>query len=220
MKSLMDIFRWIDTLTVYLQEREFVFSPEGYPLFNKEMFLIEKPELIVPVNHRKDKRVKNKKKTLIAFFCGDIEIYRRLEKLLDEIEEYRPYMGVIGFDITVTKDMEIEWQRAIILLNQLVIAVFAVNGIKIILNTRMGSVETRDMFRYIPKGIVVASGFRGGTRKYEKTNFEYISKIITLLSDKVLIYGKCHKSVLAHLNQLGVAYYVYSDFRELCKEVV
>ena len=219
MKTLMDIFRLIDALTFYLQGKGFVFSPEGYPIFDKDMFLTEKPELIVPVNHRKDKRVKNKKKTLIAFFCGDIVIYRRLTKLLDEIEEYRPYMGVIGPDITVTKDMDIEWQRAIILLNQLVMAVFAANEIKIILNTRMGSAETRNMFKYIPKGIVVASGFRGGTRKYEKTNLEYISKIITFLPNKVLIYGKCHKSVLEHLSQMGVVYYVYSDFRELCKEV-
>ncbi|MCR4649081.1 MAG: DUF4417 domain-containing protein, partial [Lachnospiraceae bacterium] len=165
MKNLMDFFNIIDKLTLYLKEKEFSFTEEGYPLFSKEMFLSEKPELIVPVYQRKNRRVTNKKKTLIAFYCGDEHIYRRIVNLPEEIEEYLPYMGVIGCDVTVTKDMEIEWQRAIILLNLLVMAVFAANGIKVVLNTRMGSSETKDMFKFFPKGITIASGFRGGTRK-------------------------------------------------------
>ena len=180
---------------------------------------MEKPELIIPVNHRKNRRVTNKKKTLLAFFCGDEHIYRRIVNLPEEIEEYRPYMGVIGCDVTVTKDMDIEWQRAIIQLNQLVMAVFAANDIKIVLNTRMGSRETIDMFKYFPKGITIASGFRGGTRKYFKGYFEYISKVLYFLPGRLLIYGKCHDSVLNELNQMGLECIVFSDFRELCKEV-
>ena len=219
MNSLMDFLMLIDKFTKYLQEKGFPFSEEGYPLFEKQMFLTEEPDLIVPVNQRKNRRVINKKKTLIAFYCGDKLIYRRIVKLPEEIEEYQPYMGVIGCDITVTKDMDIEWQRAIILLNQLVMAIFATNGIKIVLNTRMGSKETRDMFKYFPKGVMIASGFRGGTRKHIRNNFEYTSKVLYFLPNKLLIYGKCHNSVLRGLSQLGIECIVYSDFRELCKEV-
>lgn len=218
----MNFLLLIDKLTIYLLERGFPFSKEGYPLFDKQMFLTDKPDLIVPVSHKNNQRIYkkyNKKKTLIAFYCGDIPIYRRIAKLLDEIEQYRPYMGVIGCDVTVTKDMDIEWQRAIILLNQLVMAVFAVNGIKIVLNTRMGLNETKDMFKYLPKGITVASGFRGGTRKFVKTNFEYISKILFFLPNMLLIYGTCHNSVLSRLNQLGIDCTVYLAFRDFCKEV-
>lgn len=219
MNSMMDFLLLIDKLTAYLQEKRFSFSEEGYPIFEKWMFLSDKPDLIVPVNQRKNRRVKNKKKTLIAFYCGDEYIYRRIVKLPEEIEEYLPYMGVIGCDVTVTRDMEIEWQRAIILLNQLVMAVFAANGIKIVLNTRMGSKETRDMFKYYPKGITVASGFRGGTRRYIKGNFDYISKVLFFLPKKLFIYGRCHNSVLQEIDQMGIECIVYSDFRSLCKEV-
>ena len=219
MNSLMDFLYLIDKFTTYLQEKGFHFSEEGYPIFDKQMFLTDKPDLIVPVNQRKNRRVIKKDKTLIAFYCGDKYIYRRIVKLPEEIGEYQPYMGVIGCDITVTKDMDIEWQRTIILLNQLVMAVFAVNGIKIVLNTRMGSKETKDMFKYFPKGITIASGFRGGTRRFIKSNFEYTSKVLYFLPSKLLIYGKCHNSVLRGLHQMGIECIVYSDFRELCREV-
>jgi len=219
MNSLIDILKMIDSLTDYLKEKNFKFSREGYPIFTKDMFLEEVPEVIVPINHRKNKRVVNKKKTVICLFCGDIHIYRRLIRLIDEIDEYKEYMGVIGSDITVTKDMEIEWQRVIILLNQMIMAVFAVNGIKIILNTRTGSKETRDMFKYMPKNIIVASGFRGGTRKYEKLNYTYIAKILSIRPSQLLIYGKCHKLVLNNIYKMGIDCIVYPDFRELCKEV-
>ena len=219
MNSLLDVFMLIDDLTVYLCAKGIRFTENGLPLFEKKMFLTEAPDLIVPIQQRKNWRIKNQKKTLLSFFCGDTYIYRRLTKLIDEIDMYKEYMGVIGTDVTVTKDMDLEWQRAIILLNQLVIAVFAANGIKIVLNTRMGRAETKDMFRHIPKGIMIASGFRGGNRKYDKYDFEYISKVISFCPSKLLIYGKCHKAILNQLKQFGIDYLMYKDFRELCREV-
>ncbi|MBR7019548.1 MAG: DUF4417 domain-containing protein [Lachnospiraceae bacterium] len=219
MNSLLDVFKLTDKLIAYLKGKGFVFTSEGYPVFAKPMFLTEIPDLIVPVQQRKNRRVKDKKRTVVSFFCGDDYIYRRLVKLLDEIDEYKEYMGVIGADVTVTKDMDLEWQRAIILLNQLVMAVFAANGIKIILNTRMGLRETKDIFRYMPRGIMIASGFRGGDRKYSNTDFEYVSKVLSFLPSRLLIYGRCHKSVLKRLDTLGIEYVLYKDFRDLCREV-
>ncbi|MBO4787990.1 MAG: DUF4417 domain-containing protein [Lachnospiraceae bacterium] len=219
MNSLLDVFMLTDKLVTYLKKKGFAFTSEGYPVFAKEMFLNEIPDLIVPVQQRKNRRVRNKKKTVISFFCGDEYIYRRLAKILDEIDEYKEYMGVIGSDITVTQDMDLEWQRAIILLNQLVMAVFAANGIKIVLNTRMGSRETKDMFRYMPKGIMIASGFRGGDRECSNNDFGYVAKVLSFLPSKLLIYGRCHKSVLKRLDTLGIEYVLYKDFRDLCREV-
>ena len=63
------------------------------------------------------------------------------------------------------------------------------------------------------------SGFRGGTRRFIKSNFEYTSKVLYFLPSKLLIYGKCHNSVLRGLHQMGIECIVYSDFRELCREV-
>lgn len=128
-------------------------------------------------------------------------------------------MGVVEADVTVTFDMDIEWQCAIMLLNQLVMAVMAVNGIKIILNTRIGCRETMRMFRYVPMGIMVASGFRGGSRKYDEKDFEYISKLLELMPRRVLIYGTCNDYVLKQIDDMGMEYVHYMDFRKLCEEV-
>ena len=216
---MMDFFRIIDRFTEYLLQRGFQFSEDGLPVFKETDFLSEIPQMIVPVNQRKNRRVQRKDKTLIAFFCGDKFIYRRLAKLLDEIDEYRLYLGVVGADITVTRDMELEWQRATILLNQLVMAIFVVNGIKTVLNTRIGRQETTDMFRYMPRGVLVASGFRGGTRRFSQSDFSYIAKLMTLLPSHVLIYGRCNKLVLKRIEQMGFDYTVFPDFRDLCREV-
>lgn len=217
MKDLLDVFKKIDKFTIYLLERGFPFSPEGYPIFDKSMFLTEIPEMMVPVFQKKNKRV-IKERTVIVFFCGDDHIYRRLDTLFEDIDEYKQYLGVAGFDVTVTRDMDLEWQRAVILLNQLSLAVLASNGIKIVFNTRTGIEATRDMFKYVPRGIMVASGFRGGTRKNIRYNFDYISKILLLLPDIVLIYGECDEDIVESLDRFGVARKEYPPFRELCKE--
>ncbi|MCF0125134.1 MAG: hypothetical protein HUJ68_05155 [Clostridia bacterium] len=63
-------------------------------------------------------------------------------------------MGVIQSDITITCDMDIELQQAIMLLNSLYIAVLGVNGIKIIGNTRCGDIVTQNNFKCFPKDVM------------------------------------------------------------------
>jgi len=219
MDSLYDLFVLTDEFTTYLEQKGFDFDEKGFPIFKKEMFLTEIPELLVPVQQRKNRRVVEKKKTVIVFFCGDIHIYRRLPKLISEIDEYKEYMGVAGFDVTLTCDMEPEWQLAIMLLNLLSLAVLASNGIKIVLNTRTGGSETKDVLNAMPKGIIVASGFLGGSSKYITIDYEYIAKIMRLMPQKVLIYGSCNKKMCKKLDIVGIDYIVFKDFRKLCKEV-
>ena len=219
MNNLMDVFTIIDKFTAYLKSKNYPFDRDGYPVFKKEMFLTEIPELVVPVNQRKHKMLVHKGKVLITFFCSDKDIYRRLDKLIDEIDSYKQYIGVVGCDVTITKDMEPEWQRVIMLLNLLTMAVFSSNGVKIVLNTRQGSEETRDIIKRFPKNVMAASGFRGGNRKYDERNFEYVSKILAIHPSVLLIYGSCDKRVADKLNELGVKYYQRPAFRDLCKEV-
>ncbi|MCF0128750.1 MAG: DUF4417 domain-containing protein [Pseudobutyrivibrio sp.] len=218
MKSLGDVFRIIDEYTLYLEDREFQFSAEGLPIFTKEMFLHDTPELLVPVQHRKNRRVKNPDKTVLVFFCDDTLIYRRLDKLLDEIDMYKDYMGIVQADVTVTADMDIEWQRAIMLLNQLVMAMFAVNGIKVVLNSRRGCKETMDMFRYMPKGICIASGYRGASQS-SKMDFSYLAKMLWFMPEKIYIYGAVDDSLCEQMLNMGLDYIIYPDFRSYCNEV-
>jgi len=68
MNNLLDLFKIIDEYSIYLEKNGFPFTDEGYPIFSKDMFLSEIPDLLIPVQHRKNRRVNNKKKTVLVFF--------------------------------------------------------------------------------------------------------------------------------------------------------
>ena len=122
-------------------------------------------------------------------------------------------------DITVTSDMDIEWQRTIILLNQLFLAVLACNGIKIVMNTRIESPETISCYNNIPKNIVYAAGFLGCDKLTSNMDFSFISKILYILPSKLLIYGKHDMIAEQQLQNMGIDYRVYADFHRLTKGV-
>ena len=216
--NLIDIIDVTDELLSYLNGK-IDFSEDGFPVFTKDMFLNEEPELIVPYYNRHNKVVKDPKKTVICFFGSDESLYRRLENVFDDLDEYRLFQGVIGLDITVTSDMDAEWQDAIMLLNQLFLAVLAVNGIRIIMNARSGgSNSVKNLMRF-PKNILWATSFLGCDKLNAETDFSFISKMLGLLPSKLLIYGKHDEIAENQLSVMGIPYRTYTDFRRLSKEV-
>ena len=218
-KSFKDIFIFIDELYLYLKDKEISFDKDGLPIFTPDMFLKDWPDLVVPFSQRKNRRVIDRKKTVICFFDKDHHLYPRLSKLFDEIDEYKSFMGVIGMDVTFTDDMDEEWQRAIALLNQLFLAVLAVNGIKILLNTRTAGLDTISIWQNVPRGVMAASGFLGCDPIYADDDFSYLEKILMLLPEKLIIYGKHDVKAEKQLDTMGIDYRIYMDFHRLCKEV-
>ena len=201
------------TSTHLFQNTEIIFNKKGFPIFEEKYFAKDFPEDVVPFNLRKNKVVENKNKTVLCFYQPDKLIYARFCKLFNDINEYKKYYAVISPDITVTKDMDIEWQNYIMLANQLFIAILAVNGIKIIINIRNGVEDTLQNFISIPKNITVASGFLGCKKtEYLSDATEYLQKIFTILPNKLIIYGKDDKSLSIYLNRLGIDYKRFTDF--------
>ena len=217
LNSLLDIFHTVDIYTSYLENRGFPFSSDGLPIFTKDMFLQQVPDLMVPAQKRHSRSIKDKKSTVVNFFCGDTDVYRRLDKLLAELDDYSEYMGVVGPDVTVTSDMDPEWQYELMLLNQLGMAVLASYGIKIVHNTRCGITSTFDMFKYIPHGVAAASGFVGGPRHGGTPSFTYISKALLLRPKFLLLYGSCSLVTLAQLDSFGIPHYQYLDYHRYSK---
>ena len=209
----------IDRLYLYLNDKNISFDKDGLPIFTAEMFLREWPDLVIPFAQRKNKMVVNRKRTVLCFFDKDQHLYPRLSKLLGEIDEYKLYMGVIGMDITFTDDMDEEWQRALVLLNQLFLAVLAVNGVKILLNTRTAGLDASNIWQNVPQGVMAASGFLGCNLLHTEDDFSYLKKIIMLLPEKLIIYGKHDEKAEKQLDTMGINYRVYTDFHRLCKEV-
>ena len=93
------------------------------------------------------------------------------------------------------------------IINQLAMAVLAVNGIKVVVNTRTGKKETEYNFKNIPVNIMCSSGFLGCDKaKNLQDTAEYVDKILTLRANKLVIYGKKDKKILEQLDTMGINY--------------
>lgn len=217
-QNLQDIFTCLDELYRYLERKDIAFDEGGFPIFRREMFLDSWPDLVVPYSQRHNQRVTDPGKTLLCFFEKDHNLYPRLGKILGEIDEYKRFMGITGLDITVTVDMDPEWERTIVLLNQLFMAVLAVNGIRIVLNTRTAGEDVAVLGKF-PQRVMAASGFLGCDLLSQDCDFSYLRKILLLLPDKLILYGKHDKIAEEQLDKMGINYKVYTDFHRLCKEV-
>jgi len=218
LNTLMDFFKITDKYLEYLSGK-IEFSEEGFPIFTRDMFLDKEPEMIIPYYSRHNKLVKDPTNTVICFFSSDESLYLRLEKVFDDLEEYKQFQGVIGLDVTVTADMDPEWQNAIMLLNQLFLAVLACNGIKIVMNARIGSPRSVENLKYFPKGIIWATSFLGCDKLCSEYDFIFISKVLHILPSKLLIYGKHDKIAENQLTNMGIDYHVYTDMHRLTKGV-
>jgi hypothetical protein len=215
--SISDLLNIISLMYQYLQGR-IEFSCDGWPVFKKEHFLEVWPDLVVTFRDRKSALVKNKKKTLLCFFTADCRIYPRFVKVFKEINTYKEFLGVVEPDVTVTQDMDVELQEVIMLANQLFIAALAVNGVRIVLNTRSGNKDTLSCFKYIPRGVVCASGFLGCEKS--KNYWEaatYTDKVLGLMPERLIIYGKQDQLIDEQLDAIGIAYRYYEDFHTLSK---
>ena len=110
-RSIASFEELIDRYADYLSGKGIQFNPQGFPMLQPQMYLDEWPELMVPYRDRKVRFVHNPSHTVLCLFTSDMRIYPRLEKALDDIPEYSRYMGAVGSDLTVTSDMDLEWQH-------------------------------------------------------------------------------------------------------------
>ena len=216
--NLADLLEAINDLYMLL-DGKIDFDAEGWPIFQRDHFLSEWPDDIVTYVNRKNKLIVVRNKTLLCHFASDSQNYRRFLKIMEDIAEYQKYLGAVFPDITVTKDMDAEMQELVLLANQLYAAVLAVNGIKLVANTRCGSKLTQKYLRHIPRNVMWASSFLG-CHKTSNTSetAEYINKILGLMPSKLIIYGKQDPAVNDQLDTLGINYRYYEDLHRRCKK--
>jgi len=215
--NIVDLLELERSYRDYLLSQNVDFDEKGFPIFQASMFLNEWPDVIVTYQCRNSTAlVKDPSKTAICFYTADSRIYPRLERVFKELDEYRRFIGVVSMDLTFTSDMDLELQLLILTINQLFTMILAVNGIRIILNTRSGGLDLSLAFKTIPKGIAISSGFLGCNR-LSKDNLSYLSKIIFLLPCKVLIYGKHDLVAEEQLERFGFIYKIYPDTHRISK---
>ena len=215
-ENLIDLLKVSEEYIRYLERKGVKFNKKGFPLLEKEMFLDEYPELVLPYDFRKNTLVADPKKTLLCFYCGDKRIYPRLKKVLKDIPEYKRFLGVVTIDITVTSDMDEEWQNAM-LLHQLFMAVLAVNGVKVVANLRTGDARSAENLNDVPKGVMWATGFLGCAEE-NPLDFCFISSVLRVMPSKFVVYGPEDGIALEKLNMMGIDYRVYDDYHKLSKK--
>ncbi len=169
---------------------------------------------------RKARFVHNPSHTVLCLFTSDMRIYPRLEKALDDIPEYSRYMGAVGSDITVTSDMgNLEWQQAIMLLNQLYLATLAVNGVKIVQNLRCGSPSTITCLSCVPSGVMCATSTLGCANTESELDLLFAEKLFAIRPGKLLLYGKHDPIMERQANVAGVPCRIYPDAHTLYKQL-
>lgn len=195
------------------------FDSDGWPVFQKDNFLDKWPGDMVTYENRTSNLILPEAETVICFYMGDVQNFRRFKKLLNDIPVYQRYLGVVVPDITITRDMDDEMQDMMMLANQLFAAVLVANNIKIVFNTRSGIQSTIRHFKNVPRHVMCASGFLGCENAEDPiSTTPYINKILGLMPEKLVIYGKHDIAVDNQLDLLGIDYRYYSDFHSRSKQ--
>ena len=218
-RSIASFEELIDRYADYLSGKGIQFNPQGFPMLQPQMYLDEWPELMVPYRDRKARFVHNPSHTVLCLFTSDMRIYPRLEKALDDIPEYSRYMGAVGSDLTVTSDMDLEWQQAIMLLNQLYLATLAVNGVKIVQNLRCGSPSTITCLSCVPSGVMCATSTLGCANTESELDRLFAGKLFAIRPGKLLLYGKHDPIMERQANVAGVPCRIYPDAHTLYKQL-
>ncbi|WP_082715693.1 DUF4417 domain-containing protein [Atopobium deltae] len=215
---LTDVMKVVEEYSKYLESEGIPLDEQSFPVLHPECFLDTWPEAVVPFQNRNSTLVADPSKTVICFYCPDERIYPRLDKVFKEIPEYQRFMGVVATDVTVTQDMDPEWQFEIMLLNQLFMGVLAVKGIKVIPNLRCGLQETLFCFESIPPGVMCASGTLGCSNLKRPHDMSYLEKVMKVRPSKILIYGKPDPIMESQLNTVGIPYRRFDDVHRATKK--
>ena len=173
------------------------------------------PDELIPFEHRN--ACNDPKKTILTHFANDELLYRRLRNLEKDIEICKNFMGVVGFDLSPRLGWSIEQQKFNLLLNQLVNAYRAVNGVKILPNFRIGDLSTISALNSYPSNCLFAVGTLGCSKGYQTINSVYLkTKLLYKRPKGLLIYGKLLPEYQDILEEQDIEYQVYDDFKSGC----
>ena len=216
LKKLTDFIFLVDELVLLARNFGVSFDSRGFPIFKREWFLEQVPDLLIPYSKRHTKFVHDPKRTALCHYSPDREIYPRLCCLTNDLPEYHCFLGVVMSDITVTLDMDREWQDFIMLANLLYAAILGANGVKIIPNLRIGDKVNIENLSCIPHKVIWAAGFLG-CEKDKPWDMQFIYSVVSVSASFILIFGKHDANAEDKLQVLNIPYKVYPDYHKLCK---
>ncbi len=186
-----------------LREQGVSFLDTGLPKFPEEIVFRGEPGDLLTFSRRYEAR--DKKRTILCHFENDEKVYKRLFSLDKEIEIYKEYQGMAGFDLSPRIDWDLNLQWFNILLNRLADVYVGLKGVKILPNFRTGSLETFEVFDVYPDNVPYAVGALGCLRGDQNVNDVLLRfKTICVRPSALYYYGKITKSSERILQDFGI----------------
>lgn len=219
LETIPQLISLVDGYTEYLSGKGVRFNRLGFPLLDRSCYLDRWPERVVTYRERYSKLVTDPTATVLCLYCADERIYPRLERVLVEVPTYQRFMGVIGADVTVTSDMDVEWQEETVLLNQLFTAVLAANEVKVVANLRVGSAASLECLDTIPRGVLCASGTLGCNPTESQLDLSYSAKLMRVRPSGLLIYRRKDAIMEEQADILGIPRRRYPDAHALYRKL-
>lgn len=196
-----------------IRQSGILFDVNDMPILPKSMILREEPEELIPFEHRGV--AKNLKKTAICFFSKDLLLEQRIRNLVSNLPEYGKYMGVTGFDLSIRIGMALESQLMFARINKMIDCYFAINGIKVLPNFRVGEIGSISSILNYEKGTMYAAGIIGCKNGSSILDDAILrAKLIYARPTKILTYGMPRANSTRILRDCGVCYRPYEDFRK------
>ncbi len=223
-RATCNFIEWADVLMCYLKRIGVKFKND-MPVIPTEMLVKSVPSGITMIPSSKRSTSKAPEKTILCNFEGDGYLYGHVRNLIMAIKKgnwainkvlspYKQFFAVTGFDLTITPGMDQCEQDMLFLLNWLLDAVLAVNGIRVIPNLRVGSAHQAERFAIFPKGICYALGRLGEEKKAPHLD-EFLTRLHIIFSrpGKVLAYGYRKMPTIPLFEEFGVEYECFDDYR-------
>lgn len=219
-----NFIEWVDVLVRYLKRKGVRFEND-MPVIPSEMLVKAVPDGVTMLPSSKRSTSKKPCGDILCNFEGDGYLYCHVRSIVNAIQRgddavakviapYREFFAVAGFDLTITPGMDRCEQDMLFLLNWLLDATLAVNGVHIIPNFRIGNERQAERFAVFPKGLCYALG-RIGEEKNAPHLDEYLTRLRVMFArpGKLLVYGYRKSSSIPLLEELGVAYECFEDYR-------
>ena len=219
-----------DVLVNYLTRKGVEFN-NGMPRMPMEALVKSVPNGMTMIPSSKRSTSKTPEKTILCnyevddyLYCHARHIVKGIKKgdeaLAKVIAPYRPFFAVAGFDLSISPGMDKREQNMLFLINWMLDATLAINGVPIILNLRVGNELQAERFAGFPKGLCYALGRLGEEKKALYLD-EYLTRLRILFArpGKILVYGYRKSSSIPLFDEFGVEYECFEDYRHATFEL-
>lgn len=218
MTSECNVFTLFARLCAELLAAGITFTDDGYPAFPEHiMFNCNPNDVKDMIDWRNRNKTKNPANTIVVMYMDDKLLYRRLFHLEQDLPEYKRFLAVAGFDLSPRIGMDPELQRFNITLSMMATIWLGLHGVRVIPNWRIGDRSTIPALNAYPRNSMFAVGTLGcshGT-KQDKDYGEFALRTKLLITNPrhLLVYGPMLKRYAMVLNEFGVTYTHYQEYR-------